>query len=460
MRRPALWASRLFPSLLLLALTACDAGTEPRPEPEPIVLPELEVLPCEAEARPEADVGACPAGADPTQGLAAFRTACAQCHVHSDGWDLAHFGYSDADIVRRASAHVDTATACSIVAWVRGLDVPRKGPTHRPFRPGCAVAATDGAFGRQLFRGDLWPRDLTREQLLALRPREVATALPMLPWSDETSRTDWMPERPLPETLLAEHDGALRAAIDAYVEDRTTERLLHAAALFRELTEGDAGSGRICEGPEGFHTTPEPCFQARKWMAALAGQHVLRFGLEDQVPGEVVDLWWDVGAAEATIASRNSPSRAVHDQSGSTWMYLSWSLDPLRQRTLPFYFPELVEQAGLGRHTVYSMLYSAALASEERPDTARAYELVLAAAASRAPQQWSYDATAWGLDLLLSGQARGLRPATPEERERARTFMSYMRVHVSMSLEPTYFTREQQKELQALVDQVVAGLQE
>ncbi|WP_164010635.1 hypothetical protein [Pyxidicoccus trucidator] len=68
----------------------------------------------EEEARPAADVGVCPPGAVPEEGLAAFRAACAQCHVNSDGWDLAHFGYSDAAIVRRASAHVDTTTACSM----------------------------------------------------------------------------------------------------------------------------------------------------------------------------------------------------------------------------------------------------------------------------------------------------------------------------------------------------------
>ncbi|HZI14440.1 MAG TPA: hypothetical protein VE153_29000 [Myxococcus sp.] len=451
-RRPA---PRLFPCLLLLALAAC--GSEP-PAPEQPVLPALEVLPCQEEAKPEVDVGVCPPGAVPEAGLAAFRTECAQCHVNSDGWDLAHFGFSDADIVRRASAHVDPATACNIVAWVRGLDVPRKGPSHRPFRPGCAVALNDEAFGRQLFAGDLWPKDLTREGLLALRPREAATALPMLPWSDEGSRTDWMPEQPLPEALLAAREGALRTAIEAYGEAPGTERLLHAVAVFRELTEGPEGSGRICEGVEGFHTTAEPCFQARKWMAALAGLHVLRAGLEDRVPGEVVDLWWDVGAAEATLSSRNPSIRPIHAPSGSTWMYLSWSLDPLRQRTLPFYFPELVKNAGLGRHSAYTMLYSAALASES-PGSERPYELVLAAVI-RAPHRWSYDAAEWGLNLLLSNHARGLRPATPEARERARTSMGYLRGTVTRYMQPTYFMPEQQEKLSALVDQVAAGLQE
>jgi hypothetical protein len=454
-RRLALLSPGLFPSLLLLVLAACG---EAPPAPEQPAPPEREVLPCEEAARPAADVGVCPSGAVPEEGLAAFRAACAQCHVNSDGWDLAHFGYSDEAIVRRASSHVDTATACSIAAWVRGLDVPRKGPGHRPFQPGCAVAADDEAFGRQLFADDRWPKDMTREQFLALRPREVATALPMLPWSDEKSRTDWMPEQPLPEALLAARDGALRAAIEAYGSEPRTEQLLQAVALFRELTEGPEGSGRICAGVEGFHTTPEPCFQARKWMAALAGLHVLRAGLQDRVPGEVVDLWWDVGAAEATIASRNPSIRPIHARSGSTWMYLSWSLDPLRQDTLTFYFPELVKHAGLGRHSAYSMLYSAALASEG-PVREQLY-LMVHDASVRTPARWSYDATAWGLNLLLSNHARGLRPATPEAREKARTFMGYLRHGVSRSEAPTYFTPQQQSELRALVDQVIAGLED
>lgn len=376
--------------------------------------------------------------------------------MHSDGWDLAHFGYSDATIVRRATAHVDTATACSIVAWVRGLDVPRKAPSHRPFRPGCAVAADDEAFGRQLFDGDLWPVAMTREQLLALRPREVAAALPMLPWSDERSRTDWMPEQPLPDTLLAERDGALGAAIDAYARERTTEGLLQAVAVFRELTEGPEGAGRICEGPEGFHTTAEACFQARKWMAALAGQHILRFGLEDRVPGPIVDLWWDVGAAEATISSRNPALRPVHAPSGTTWMYLSWSLDPLRQQSLVFYFPELTKDAGLQRHVTYTMLYSAALAS---PDSVHPYEF-LYAAYLRMPRRWSHDALTWGLKLLLSYQAEGLRPPTPEGRVQARTRMSWLRSNLSQNVPNNHFSVDQRARLLALCDQVIAGLEE
>ncbi|WP_164010633.1 hypothetical protein [Pyxidicoccus trucidator] len=228
--------------------------------------------------------------------------------------------------------------------------------------------------------------------------------------------------------------------------------------MLHELTEGPEGAGRICEGVEGFHTTPEPCFQARKWMAALAGLHVLRSGLQDRVPGEVVDLWWDVGAAEATIASRNSDLRPIHAPSGSTWMYLSWSLDPLRQNTLTFYFPELVKHAGLGRHSAYTMLYSAALASEG-PVSEHPY-LLVQAASGRTPVRWSYDATAWGLNLLLSNHARGLRPATPEARARARTYMGYLRHDVSRYEAPTYFTARQQSALNALVDQVVAGLED
>lgn len=448
--------TRLLAALLLSALVACDAGPEAPEEPPP--LPEREVLACDSEWLPEPDQGVCPTGADPARGLAAFRTACAQCHVRSDGWDLAHFGYSDATIVRRALGHVDEASACSIVAWVRGLDVPRKGRHHRPFRPGCAVAGSDEAFGRQLFPGDRWPSDMTREQLLALRPRELPVALPMLPWSDEASRTDWMPEQPLPEALLAERDGALGAAIDAYVEARTTERLLHAVAVFRELTDGPEGSGRICEGVEGFNTTAEACFQVRKWMAALAGQHVLRFGLEDQVPEAIVDLWWDVGGAEASISSRNPDVRPVHAHSGATWMYLSWSLDPLSQRSLPFYFPEMTKDVGLKRHAVYTMLYSAALASEG-PESSRAYELVLNAHL-RMPPHWSYDALVWGLNLLLSNHERGLRPSTPEERECARRTMEVLRLGVTEPLTSSGLSGEQRTQALTMIDQVSAGLRE
>jgi hypothetical protein len=139
-------------------------------------------------------------------------------------------------------------------------------------------------------------------------------------------------------------------------------------------------------------------------------------------------------------------------------MYLSWSLDPLRQRTMTFYFPELVKHAGLGRHTAYSMLYSAALASEA-PGNEAPY-LLVTAAVGRTPYRWSYDAATWGLNLLLANHARGVRPATPEAREVARTYMGYLRGGVSRYAEPTYYTPQQRAELTDLVDQVVAGLAE
>ena len=92
------YAMMLFAAVLLMTclvvLGGCDV-TDAEPEPVDIETPPP----------PDASLG-----------RTAFVASCAPCHASADGFDLAFFGFSDFDIVRRGVAHVDTATARDIVA--------------------------------------------------------------------------------------------------------------------------------------------------------------------------------------------------------------------------------------------------------------------------------------------------------------------------------------------------------
>ena len=82
----------------------------------------------------------------------AFEGECGTCHASRDGFDLAHFGYSDTTVLRRAHGHVDTTTALDIVAHVRSLAVPRENRDLRIFQPGGEVLSSDLEFATRLFR--------------------------------------------------------------------------------------------------------------------------------------------------------------------------------------------------------------------------------------------------------------------------------------------------------------------
>lgn len=109
-----------------------------------------------------------------TAGLAAWRkfdgktdpngiisnVACAQCHA-PDPLDIAYYGFTDGDILRRGTLHLTAADISSIVDMVHGMrtqyKIGRRDPlVVRPFQPGGAliaghsIAERDAAFLQQL----------------------------------------------------------------------------------------------------------------------------------------------------------------------------------------------------------------------------------------------------------------------------------------------------------------------
>jgi len=72
-------------------------------------------------------------------GQTAFAAACASCHPARDAFDLAYFSYSDTNIVRRALAHVSSATASSIVAYIHTIVSPHVPEAKLLWQPGGSV---------------------------------------------------------------------------------------------------------------------------------------------------------------------------------------------------------------------------------------------------------------------------------------------------------------------------------
>lgn len=191
-------------------------------------------------------------------GLVAWRTpdasgaTCAGCHA-PDGIDLAYPAYSRDDIVRRASHHLDTASAEAIAdmiealrdahGWVPTLD-PRE---HRPFQPGGQVLPgetaieRDAAFAQQLVDGglvlavgevdDLETALVARDELLALDPWALPVGIPFDRYSEDEhfgaehhAFAEWVPS--LPHVATPEDPEAWWDLQDLYLGDPSDEALM------------------------------------------------------------------------------------------------------------------------------------------------------------------------------------------------------------------------------------------
>jgi hypothetical protein len=186
------------------------------------------------------------------------------------------------------------------------------------------VLQTDDEFARNTFVGSNWPTTLTPQSLRAMDTRALDVPIALARWSSEIDESDWLSETPLSADLLNASNGALRTAIDVYYATPITSNLLTAISRFTEAS--NAGSNALCYGEAGTHARPRECFEARRWMASLAGQHFLRPGA-DAIPIEVADLFWSTGQAAVTLWQReNGHPRAMV----WGWLYLGYSFAPAR----------------------------------------------------------------------------------------------------------------------------------
>ncbi len=308
---------------------------------------------------------------DPAAGQVAFVQNCASCHASRDGFDLAAFSFSKLNVFRRSLGHVNDRTSKDIVAYIETLQ-----PTFRfersPFQPGRGLGTGNIEFWSEAFGTGGWPDGLTAEALRAIDVRDLAVPLAMPEWSIEASTEDWMPDSPLPAQVLEHAGGSIRTALDAYYADPTEPNLLRVLAPFKAATEGP---GMIC-----WDYDPDPCFDARRWMASLGAQHYLRKGPDAEVPLEVVQVWWDVGRSAISLNGetgfegeydgfdRPTPSTYII---GARWTYLAYSYYPEAFNDDGGYMGVFIEEQGLNRVSTFAALrrmVGNGRAHQENPD--------------------------------------------------------------------------------------------
>jgi hypothetical protein len=378
---------RIAPQVLLIvALAACgEQSTAPGADPAPAPAPA-----------PVTDAAA--------HGRTAFAASCASCHASGDGFDLAFFQFADTTTIRRALKHVDASTARDIAAYVRSLGAGRSTSSQaRIFQPGGAPLDSDVELGRTLFGVDAWPSDMTTARLRAIDPLQVRVAVPFPRWSVESDNTDWMPDAPLPGSVVADRDSAPVRAVAAYRQASTDANLSVAmAALLSAMGRRDSNGPCHFEG--GGRLDPVECFQATRWASSLVAQHMLRNGVTRPMADSVLhDMWWDVGDA-ARRAINNGSMVANGQRNWTSWMYMAWIFGPDHHPS--FYFLEGLQVVGLGRHAVWAGLRTMV----SRPvGSALVYD-DLANVARSGATSWLFEAERFGMRHLLERIRAGDMP--------------------------------------------------
>ena len=296
-----------------------------------------------------------PAPGSSIRGGLAFNAACASCHSSGDGFDLAFFSFADSTIIRRALKHVDLTTANFIVDWIHSIPAPQHARDERPFQPAQTLLPSDIEFARALFGSDAWPATLTTAQLRALDPLQVPVAIALPRWSVEEANTDWMPDVPLPASILADQDSAPARAIGAYRQVPTLDNLLRAmTALFSAMQRND--SPGPCHFESRGRVDVTECFNAERWAGSLVAQHMFRAGITTALPDTSFhNMWWETGDA-----ARRAESRGVTlpnaNQLRISWMYLGWMFGAANHPT--FYMIPGLQTVGLTRHAVWVAMRS------------------------------------------------------------------------------------------------------
>jgi hypothetical protein len=342
-------------------------------------------------------------------GQHAFEQSCSGCHASNDGFDLRTFGFTDTTIIRRASKHVDGATARNIVAYIHTLQAPDNPKSAGLFQPTGNVLPGDVEFAVALFGRDAWPDDMTTTRLASIDPRKIAVAIRMPVWADEQSNLDWMPDAALPAGVLDHNGGMARAAIAGYHAAPTVANLMRAVNALKSADRATSTAHAPCLLDDSVRVRYRECFEVRRWTSTLVAMHMLRNGISTDLGGKLHDVWWDVGnAARKSRADKAVPIANVN-QNWAAWMFLGWSFDPSLHSSS--YTGGGFRQLNLMRHATFVALRS----EVARPrNSVNVYE-DLANAARFAPAAWTVPATAFGLRHIQERLDAGERPATAEQ---------------------------------------------
>lgn len=390
------------PALFAAAfLAACTVPTDPADDPEQEDPPLVE-------------------GGDVALGGAAFEEECASCHASRDGFDLAHFSFSDTTILRRALGHVDSTTAIDIVAYIRSLDVSRRSRDERVFQPGGEILSSDVEFAQRLFGADRLPADLTTAQLRAMDPRNIPIAIPFPLWSDESSNMDWMPDDPFPTALLDYNQGAARQKLDEYYRTSSVQDFTEAIIALAAADRVEGNSAAPCVEGVG-RLRPEDCFDARRWVASFGAQFMMRHGFEAPLHTGLHDLWWDIGHVSRRTVLADGFEGDIDNalENWVTWMYAGWAFAP--ERHASFYLAAGFARSGLHRHGTFHMLRS----QVARPAGSVAPYVDAANIPRYGADSWVADALTFAYEHLLSRLDVGDRPNDDRDQARAEVQNAY-----------------------------------
>ncbi len=393
MSRPARAGAGLL--LSALALTACDAREEAT----------AVAAPGDAQSLMLADASA-------RRGAEVFRAECASCHVAGDGFDLAHFGFPDSTILRRAVFHVSQQEAEDIVAHIERIPADAVGRSTPPFET--ERAADDVDFAVRLFGEDAWPAGVGEEELRAIDPSRIAAAVDLPLWSDESSNLDWMPDRPLPQAVLDGRDRWVQRLLGRYRRDATDENALAVSRALRWHYFAEASPHAVCRPEQGGGAIPDPleCFEGLRWAAAFGANHLLATGGD---PGEDIegstrlpDTFWDVGQA-ARAATLHHEGELENDlENWVSWHWVGWIFAP--QNHASVYTAGGLSRTGLRRHATFVALRSLV---DRRVGSAHPAK-DLRNAAFHAPRPWLWNAVDTGIGMLEARAGRGEGPSGDE----------------------------------------------
>jgi hypothetical protein len=375
-------------------------------------------------------------------GSVTFAQECGSCHASGDGFDLALFAFPDSTIVRRALGHVSLDEAMDIVAHVRSLPVGALSRDTRAFQPGGRVLDGDRAFAIGLFGRDWWPATLTTGGLRAIDPLDIPVAVELPVWSDEGTNMDWMPARPLEEGVL--EFGGAGMAERSYRDDPTDTKLATAVRRLRNATRAPANHEAPCVMSEPDRIRYEDCFEAQRWIASLAAQHMLRTGRDRGFATVAHDAFWDVGQTvrRSIVQGRLEPDNGL--QNWASWMYAGWIFEPGRHAST--YTGTGLLNVGLPRHATFLALKSMV----ERPSGSPHPYKDLKSTARFAPESWVFDSMRFGLDHLVQRLEAGELP-----RPNANETMADLGAAVSRAMVLAQRKDPRVAELESLADRVL-----
>lgn len=344
--------------------------------------------------------------ADP--GLSAWRTpdkfghSCASCHS-PDGIELARYGFSREDLVRRAAVHLSGEQQAEVVQFIlrqrSTLQIPAADPmTARPMQPGGHVLlgdsaeARDGAFVASLAQrapllsgkriNSLAGAKAIRNEVLALDLSQLPVGIEMNRLSEDgfhgnehASLAHWIPDVPVVTTE------AELAAEDSYLQHPTDAAY---AALDQLVAESAPKS------------TPIQALAVAKFRSLLSLQHQLRTAA--QPPQTSDNPFWQVAEVARTSEMFNGsqfglqPDLNAAKSSGPAypeqmrqmrlpWYWLGWIHDPAlthsggrgETRRADYFTQTLQRDGPYPAHSVFMLLRK--LCEQQRTPSTRPFEI-------------------------------------------------------------------------------------